>query len=276
MTALKSFPFLNQLNQGDVNDAMNCVPTSLAAALRYLRGGDYTGAMLKDAIYGQSYTGATAASAYIPYCAQQGVILTSLKGNSVQLVSLIRAQLRKGHPVLATEQDPYANPALGWTHVICFYACDDPLGTLTAMDPFGAWADTRTTTNWSKTFQFAEVWTLYKEGDSLMGSVPSGWVDDGKRLHPQNSPFNVVLGFRDHILSADWDPENWPLENEQPLAQLELSNPALGPGTRQRFRMSTLEWTTSRGVFQGWSGQELFALEKQIMKIEQNGIGGKS
>ena len=261
MTRLINFPFLNQLGHGDVNDSLNCVPTSLAAGLRYLRSGDYTGAMLKDAVYGPNYVGATAAVAYVSYCARQGIVLASMQGTASELVVLIRKQLRKGHPVIATEQDPYANPALGWTHVICFYACDEPSGTLTAMDPFGAWADTRGVENWAKTFQFGEIWILYKEGDSLMGGIPTAWQDDGKRLKPQGCSFDVVLGFRDYILQHDWSPENWPLEDEQHLPQLELSNPALGAGSRQRFRLSTLEWTSARGVFEGWPGQELQALD---------------
>ncbi len=56
-------------------------------------------------------------------------------------------------------------------------------------------------------------------------------------------------------------PNNLPLEPEHTLPQIELSNPALGPGSRQRFRWTTLEWTATRGVFQGWSGQELIKLE---------------
>jgi hypothetical protein len=263
MTMLKNFPLLNQLGEGDVNDEFNCVPTSLAAALRYLRGGNYTGAMLKDAVYGKDYSGATAASAYVAYCAQQGVVLASMRGSASRLVELIRTQLRKGHPVLATEQDPYANPTLGWTHVICFYACDEPQGTLTAMDPFGARIDTRNGKDWSKAFRFGEIWALYKQGDLLMGGIPSGWHDDGKRLQPQNCPYSVVLGFRDYILQHDWDPANWPLENEQHFLQIELSNPALGAGSRQHFRLTRLEWTATRGVFEAFCGQELFALEQQ-------------
>jgi hypothetical protein len=74
-----------------------------------------------------------------------------------------------------------------------------------------------------------------------------------------------VLGFRDYILKHDWNPDDWPLENESGVPQVELSNPALGAGTRQRFRLSTLEWTKEKGVFVGWSGQELIALEKHLI-----------
>jgi len=77
----------------------------------------------------------------------------------------------------------------------------------------------------------------------------------------------VVLGFADAV-SKSWDPQDYPLENEQHLDQLEVSNPALGGGSRQRFRMTTLEWTPARGVFKQWTGQELIALEQEVHQLQ--------
>ncbi len=58
-------PLRNQLNeptadnQPDENKGANCVPASLSSAVSYLIGRDVYGDELKDAAYGQGYTGAT-------------------------------------------------------------------------------------------------------------------------------------------------------------------------------------------------------------------------
>jgi hypothetical protein len=102
-----------------------------------------------------------------------------------------------------------------------------------------------------------------------MPTVPNGWHDDGKTLTAPNG-FKCVLGFRGHILNNPWDPNNWPVENETYPNPLELSNPSLGGGTRQRFRLgTTLEYTKDRGVFVAYSGLELIALEQKVAQLEQ-------
>jgi hypothetical protein len=42
----------------------------------------------------------------------------------------------------------------------------------------------------------------------------------------------------------------------------------LGSGSRQRFRLTTLEWTPSRGVFRAWTGQELIELERRLQAAQ--------
>ncbi len=80
--------------------------------------------------------------------------------------------------------------------------------------------------------------------------------------------FLVQHGFAQEV-SREWNPQDYPLENEQHCDQLELSNPALGGGSRQRFRLTTLEWTSARGVFRGWTGQELMEVERRLQAAEQ-------
>lgn len=102
-------------------------------------------------------------------------------------------------------------------------------------------------------------------------TIPSGWKDDGTTLTAPNG-VKVVKGFRTHVLNSAWDPNNYPLEEEHEMGQLEVSNPALGSGTQQAFRMNVLEWTSARGVFGMWTGQELLALRKEIelLKAQPN------
>ena len=89
--------------------------------------------------------------------------------------------------------------------------------------------------------------------------VPSGWKDDGTTLFAPNG-IPVVNGFRLWILKGGWDSNNWPLEKEESVEQLELSNPSLGAGSRQVFRLGQLEWQKEKNeVFVGWIGAELLA-----------------
>lgn len=89
--------------------------------------------------------------------------------------------------------------------------------------------------------------------------VPKGWTDTGATLTAPNG-ITVTLGFRDYVLNNNWDANNWPLEEAHAQDPLELSNPGIGNGTQQTFRMSVLEWTPALGVFVAWSGQELLKM----------------
>lgn len=95
-----------------------------------------------------------------------------------------------------------------------------------------------------------------------------GWKYD-EQQHRWTAPngFVVEAGFAAEVSKA-WDAQDYPLENERHLDQLELSNPTLGEGSRQRFRLTTLEWTPTRGVFRSWTGQELIELERRLQATE--------
>ena len=100
--------------------------------------------------------------------------------------------------------------------------------------------------------------------------VPTGWKDDGKTLTAPNGN-TVVLGFRDHILSkpGGWDPGDQPLSEEFHADPLEYSNPSLGAGQKLCCTKTTLEYTTARGVFEAWQGQEIQALLALLAKAQQ-------
>lgn len=96
--------------------------------------------------------------------------------------------------------------------------------------------------------------------------IPSGWKDDGHTLTAPNG-VKVMLGFRTFMLNypGGWDPADWPLAEELHADPLEYSNPGLGEGQKLCCIKTTLEYTESRGVFQAWQGQEIYAL-LQILK----------
>ena len=103
---------------------------------------------------------------------------------------------------------------------------------------------------------------------SLQAIAPQGWSDDGTSLKAPNG-LVVVKGFRQYVLTHNWDPANLPLENEHGQTPLEVSDPALGGGTQQMFRWTVLEWTPARGVFEMWAGQEFLAQRQRLSSLQQ-------
>ncbi len=94
--------------------------------------------------------------------------------------------------------------------------------------------------------------------------IPLGWKDDGQTLTAPNG-VAVRLGFRDYVLSHNWDAGNVPLAPEQGVQLLEASNPGLGGGNQQLFRWSMLGYTAQRGVFLEWLGVELATVRQQAI-----------
>jgi hypothetical protein len=95
---------------------------------------------------------------------------------------------------------------------------------------------------------------------------PTGWSDDGKTLHAPDKKFPVVLGFRHYILTypGGWEADNWPMEAEHHMNQLEYSNTKLGAGQQQIFRKCVLEYLPQENkIVQMWVGQEILALRNK-------------
>src|SRR5260370_31059580 len=130
-------------HQPDENASANCVPASLSAALSALTGQTYDGDQLKDAVYGQGYTGATDPGRFIDYAAQQGVRMWEDRGSGDQLVAIIAAELARGHPVYRAIPSFWGNTTAadiaahgGPTHAAMFCDANPAAGTVTAMNPW--------------------------------------------------------------------------------------------------------------------------------------------
>lgn len=152
----------------DPNGELDCVPTCLLAALMYLLGikamnAEWSPDALKNAVYGDVYTGGTAASAYVTFCAQHGVQLAPMNGNPGQLVAAIHAQLAQDHPCLITIPDPYVPSSYGWTHVLVAFA--DTSNMITFLDPWPGKPTTKSDQEWQQLLQFNQIWILEKKGD---------------------------------------------------------------------------------------------------------------
>lgn len=183
MSELKGFPFVNQRTDGNVNAEFDCVPASLAAAANYLLGQTaLNDSVMKNTVYGSSYVGGTAASAYVPYLRDHGLHLFPLQGDYPTLVKQAHAHLAQGHPVVFTRDDPYAPAHPDWSHVCVWYA-DTPT-SLTAMDPYGAQKITMSDAQWIMHLRFNEIWIMEREETMLtldpkvfrqVGEHPTVW-----------------------------------------------------------------------------------------------------
>lgn len=118
---------------------------------------------------------------------------------------------------------------------------------------------------WQELWKFLTPPVQHVVEEAYPMGVPNGWKDDGTSLVAPNG-HKVVKGFRNFILTnpKGWDPNDCPLQEEVGLKQLEISNPSLGGGSQQIFRMSMLEWNATRGVFKAWIGQELIAARSRM------------
>lgn len=119
--------------------------------------------------------------------------------------------------------------------------------------------------NW---YPWSALWDYVagESGGKVVG-IPDGWTDSNGTLKAPNGHI-VVKGMRDYIMKNTWDADNWPVEDEQHnVNPVEMSNPKLGAGNRQRFNKGVLEYTTALGVFPAYVGPEMIAMEKRIHEL---------
>ena len=270
MSALSGFPLVNQNSEPtmdghpDENAPNNCVATCLAAILTYLNGKPYDGDQLKDAVYGQSYTGPMDPARFIGYCAGEGVRLSDTTGEPSALVLAAHAYVAQGQPVLLQIPSAWNDeppPTEGSTH--CVVAAKEDPGSLTCMNPWGGFWHYGSDSYWTERVRYGSIW----KAEKVMAGVPTGWRDDGTTLYGPNG-VPVTLGFRDYVLAHTWDAGNWPLVAAYGAESIEPGNPSIGQGTRQDFRVSSLGWTASRGVYQIWVGQDVQALMAEVASLK--------
>lgn len=180
MNELPNFPHISQ-RDGDINSVDDCVAACVAMGLEYLTGKKYTAGEIKDAVYGPSYTGGTAAVEYVSYCKSQGVTLSAINGNPAQLVSALKAQISAGHPCIVTEPDPYE---AGWSHCCAAYAFNSDAQTITVVDP---WIDrdvTRTDASWQSQLLYSQIWTM--SGNVQKAAEGSVWVSPSQEKQAED------------------------------------------------------------------------------------------
>lgn len=203
----------------DENARANCVPASLAAALSALTGHPYYGDELKDATYGQAYTGATDPAHYIAYLAAQGVRMWEVRGATGDaLVATVRAELALDHPVYGAIPSQWGSTTAadiathgGPTHAIMFCDANPAAGTLTAMNPWPldgqhAFYQTMPAVWWASRLVYGHVFPL--EGAASMSYIkqPDGSARDdqtGVVLHLGMAAYVLANDIPQHALLAE-------------------------------------------------------------------------
>jgi hypothetical protein len=256
---LTNFPTLSQNHEDtghqypDVNAGMDCVPTSIAAALTWFTGTQYYGDEIIDQVgaYGPTYTGGTAAVNFESYCAQRGVSLFPVDGSPAQLVAAIHSQLHLNRPVLVTVPGQWNNPATSGqnpgnvTHVMV--VCGDGPGSIEVMNPWTGAFEEYSDSWFEVKVCYGQIWPM--EGHM----IPDGWTDDGTVLTAPNG-MKIDTGMRTYILETYprshgvWPRENVPLAPEHTLAQISSADPSLGGGTRIDFLYWSLGWSRSKNA----------------------------
>ena len=214
---LVNVPLVDQLNeptedgQPDENKAANCVPASLTGAVRALvPGAAVDGDALKDAVYGQGYTGATDPARYVAYLASQFHItmVETQSSDGHQLVQDIIAGLLKHKPVTGSIPSGWgtapADPLhpVGGTHEVCWCDYDAQNGTLTAMNPWpvngsSAFYQTQPLDWWAARIVYGRVFTL-------SGGQPMAFIrqPDGSARDDQTGVV-LHLGMAAYVLGND-------------------------------------------------------------------------
>ena len=178
MAILSKFPMVTQRTSittdglASENAGWDCVEASVGACILWYQGKQQWDKqvnpdMLKDAAYGQYYTGGTGAGRLIGICRALGFHLYPISGSPAELVAQAHKLIESGRPAIFTEPDPYSsNPAD--SHVCVFYA-DGP-GNLTALDPYPVPAGAnvqRLDAVWQARLLFNQIWTIEPLGEDI-------------------------------------------------------------------------------------------------------------
>ena len=230
---LAGFPTLNQNHEPanpypDINSGMDCVPTSVAAALTWFTKQQYFGDQIIDAVYGSNYTGGTAASNYVDYCAARGVKLYSVGAKPDTLVWYIHQLIHAEQPILVTVPGQWNNPDISGanpgpvTHVMV--VTGDGPGLIEVMNPWNGDFEVYSDAWFALKLCYGQIWPM--EGVAMVPEGPFYTVEAGKNGVPASGnavAAAVGLTWPD-ILAIPGQPAN--------LKDYDPAGPNLvGPGT---------------------------------------------
>lgn len=186
-----TFPRVDQLHSPtldgfpDENAGMNCVAAVAAAGLRSITGRVYEPDAVKDAVYGQGYTGGQSAAHYVVYCQKQGVSLREITGAPAGLLAQTAAFVGTRRHVILTIPSHWSQPPADRLHpgashaVIAFTA---PPGRLVAMNPWGGFYQDEPLDWWQARLCYDSAWEMEAamalDGFDTLGQGFQAWVND--------------------------------------------------------------------------------------------------
>jgi hypothetical protein len=289
MSVLVNFPMRDQLTEAtqdgrpSENAGMNCVATSSADAATWLTGVWHSGDALKDLVYGERYTGGTAAARYVNGLAEWGVKIWSESASSqAGLIPLIRANIRAGHPTLITMPSAWGSPPRddmhpGASHVGAVYQIDDSdAGAMTVMNPWRGFAHRRTIREWMRELCYRQIWPMARLDGSSSMTGATGVVTLPSNAHAANGRITfdgtdkvMVKGFAADVVSGRLRllPGEYPLENEHGDASQ----------TQQLTTHGLYIWTPKTGTYQAPIGSLFGALlgERDTLKGQLATVTGQ-
>lgn len=279
MTALSGFPLVNQNAEStmdghpDENAPNNCVAADLAAILRYFHPGKtYDGDEIKDAVYGQGYTGPMDPAHFAAYMQAEGVAWKETQGEPLSLIMAAHAYVAAGCPVLLQIPSAWNDeppPETGSTHAVV--AVKEDAGSLTCMNPWGGFWHYGSDSYWQARVRYGSIW----RAEAITMGVPQGWRDDGRTLVAPNGA-QVVLGFREYILAHTWAADDVPQGAQYHVGDHVSPSQSLGSGDRQDFTRTSLIYDDSNQQVTvapvaadfATSQQQLAAARAQIAQLQ--------
>lgn len=228
-----NLPLVNQITDPDVNHNEDCVAACVASCATALLGRTITLDWLKDIAYGSSYKGFQDAMQYQSVLNSIGLKVVQVSG---YLPTVVVDALNHGQPVLLTIPSDWGDnpPTSPYSHVVAAGGASG--GDITSMNPWGGFYQIQPY-GWWVSRQRGNLYIIEKDASHM--PIPSGWKDDGKTLTAPNG-HTVVLGFREHIITADaWASALQPTEEEH----------GTGAGSLQNFSLN-LTWDKATGAIQ--------------------------
>lgn len=263
-TMLINAPLTDQLaaylpdGQPDPNRQADCVPASLASGITAITDKSMTTGDLKTLVYGANYTGGTDPYRYMEWLNAHpayGVrLIEQTSQDGAQLVSLIRAGLREGHPMSGAIPSMWGTTTAaqiaasgGPTHEVLW--CDDSAGQLTAMNPWHGFYHTNTDAWWASRIVYGRVFVMeqaetsgasFQIGAGIAAYIAAHpeygqpianevYVGTAMAGVPMSSGATLVWDNVGHMVRADWGAKYWMARLAE--AEAKAAAPAPAPTT---------------------------------------------